>query len=144
MTMLLNEARKLRCIRDVMVSGPYSVQDEHPLVIAERLMEDKGIRHLPVFRQRKLIGVLSERDLLSAIHHDASKEGTVGSALLAPPIVAAPEDLLCEVVRRLAEVRADVACIVDRDRLVGVFTTIDALRVLAELLEADRPAAVPG
>lgn len=137
MSALSAEARKPRVIREVMILAPYSVQQDHPLVIAVKMMREKHIRHLPVFEKRKLIGVLGERDLLNAINSDDSQASTVAAAVKSAPLVASPDELLRDVVKRMVAARADVACVVDRDRLVGVFTTIDALKVLAEVLEAD-------
>ena len=82
---------KPRTVREVMVIAPYLVQANHLLVIAEKLMQEKRIRHLPVFKDRELVGVLAESSLRAAIGRATPATSTVGSAELAPALVVAPE-----------------------------------------------------
>ncbi len=126
---------KPRTVREVMVIAPYLVQSNHPLVVAQKLMQEKHIRHLPVFNGRELVGVLAERALHAALERGNPATATVGAAELTPALVVGPEEPLAQAVRKMAKSRSDVAIVMDRDRAVGVFTTIDALGVLASLLE---------
>lgn len=136
------QPQKTRMMREVMTLAPYSVQQDHLLVIAAKLMQDKHIRHLPVFQDKKLVGVLGEHDLLRALTGQHTQLSTVSAALKSTPLVAAPDEPVRDVVQRMVAARADVAFVLDHDRLVGVFTTIDALKVLALVLEPDpRPGS---
>jgi len=137
MTELPKETRRPQKIREVMIAAPYSVQKDHALAVAAKLMEDKHIRHLPVFENRKLIGILSEGDLISALRDTSTRALTVAAAVKEVPVVAAPGDSLRDVVGRMVAARSDIAFVVDGSRLVGVFTTIDALKILVSVLATD-------
>jgi len=132
-----------RVIRDVMTPAPYSVQQTHALAVAAKLMQDKHIRHLPVFDNRKLVGVLGEHDVARALAKEGSSTLTVAVALQSAPLVTAPDESVLTVVRRMVTARADLAFVVDRERLIGVFTTIDALKVLAHCLEDEAKGNSP-
>lgn len=59
-------------VRDIMVRDVATVTPDRTLPQAMALMHERGIRHLPVIEQEKVIGVLSIRDLLAEIvaHHE--------------------------------------------------------------------------
>jgi acetoin utilization protein AcuB len=50
-------------IQKYMTTVPHSVGDEQTLAHASSLMKEHGIRHLPVLRGGKLLGILTDRDL---------------------------------------------------------------------------------
>ncbi len=122
-------------VKDVMVRAPYSVQSTHLLTIAEKLMREKRIRHLPVFNGKKLVGVLSERQVEKALANADPRTAPVTSARLSTPLTTRQDAPLAELARAMAEAKSDVAIVMENEKAVGVFTTIDALHVLADLLE---------
>lgn len=46
---------------------PITVEPDNALAAAAKLMDEKGFRHLPVVHQKRLCGMVSERDLLQAL-----------------------------------------------------------------------------
>lgn len=105
------------------------------LAEARRLMRERGIRHLPVLDGGRLVGIVSQRDLYLA----ASLPGvdpatdTVREAMSGEPYAVPPGAPLHEVAATMAERRLGSAVVVDRGAVIGVFTTVDALRALATL-----------
>ena len=59
----------------------------------------------------------------------------VGDFILGPPYSVAPDATLREVVRTMAEKKYGSAVVVEGGQVVGVFTTTDALRALAGILD---------
>jgi acetoin utilization protein AcuB len=106
------------------------------LEAAERLMAEAGIRHLPIVEEGRLLGVLTQRDLRFAASFAGVdvKRDTVAGAMIEEPYSVSPETPLDEVVQTMAEHKYGSAIIVQHDHVVGVFTTVDACRALAELL----------
>jgi CBS domain-containing protein len=143
------ETLRSMTIKQVMTVAPYSVRRDHALVVATALMAQKRIRHLPVLHERRVVGVLAERDLLLAEQMAKAREAdgrpepmTVGEAALSAPLVVAPTERLSSVVAQMVASRAEIVIVVDADRIVGVFTTIDALAFLSKLLgDAGVPSA---
>ena len=120
-----------------MTPGPQSIGQEQSLAQAHRLMRDHHIRHLPVLHGGKLVGVLSDRDLhlIETLRDVDPEEVTVEEAMSPTVYTVSPRAPLDGVVREMAHHKYGCAVIEDHGKVVGVFTTIDALRALHDLLE---------
>jgi acetoin utilization protein AcuB len=121
-----------------MTPAPHSIGQEQPLAQAHKLMRDHQIRHLPVLHGGKLVGVLSDRDLhLIETLRDVDPETVTVEEAMSPTVYTiAPKAALDEVVREMARHKYGCAVIEDGGKVVGVFTTVDALRAFADMLEA--------
>ncbi len=53
-------------VQDWMTKDPITVDENTSIMKASQLMKDKGIQHLPVLRQGRLVGIVSDRDLKEA------------------------------------------------------------------------------
>jgi CBS domain-containing protein len=62
-------------VSDFMTPAPEVLQPDSELTEAAHLMLELGIRHLPVVRGGRLVGVLSMRDVLDADAHPAVGTG---------------------------------------------------------------------
>jgi CBS domain-containing protein len=51
-------------VRDIMTGDVITVSCDQPLEECMHLMQDKGIRHLPVYDHQELMGFVSVRDML--------------------------------------------------------------------------------
>ena len=51
-------------VREIMTADVITVNCDQPLEECMTLMQDKGIRHLPVYDNQKLVGFVSVRDML--------------------------------------------------------------------------------
>jgi acetoin utilization protein AcuB len=54
-------------IHTIMRSPVFTVAEHTPLPHASAMMQGQGIRHLPVLRGRKCVGILTERDMQRAM-----------------------------------------------------------------------------
>jgi acetoin utilization protein AcuB len=124
-------------IEKYMTPGPHSVGQEQPLAQAHKLMRDHHIRHLPVLHGGKLVGVLSDRDLhlIESLRDVDPEKVTVEEAMSEVVYTVAPKAPLDEVVREMAQHKYGCAVVQDNGKVVGVFTTVDAMRAFADLLE---------
>lgn len=124
-------------ISDYMTPTPVTVGQEQSLAHAAEVMKQHRIRHLPVLHGGQLVGVLTERDvaLLSAQEHVDPHKLTAEDAMSPTTYAVRAETPLREVVAHLAEHRLGSAVIVDQaDHVHGIFTTVDAMQMLAEIL----------
>jgi acetoin utilization protein AcuB len=120
-----------------MTTSPHSIGQEQPLIQAHKLMRAHHIRHLPVLHGGKLVGVLSERDLhIVETLRDVDPEKVLVEEAMTPSVYSvSPRAPLDEVVREMAEHKYGSAVVMDNNKVVGMFTTIDAMRAFGELLE---------
>jgi acetoin utilization protein AcuB len=104
---------------------------------AHELMRTHRIRHLPVLESGKLVGVVSDRDLhlIETLADSDPDEITVDEAMSEEVYVVAPDDPVDAVVERMANHKYGSAIVMNRRGIVeGIFTTVDALQVLADVL----------
>jgi acetoin utilization protein AcuB len=87
--------------------------------------------------------MVSQRDLylLETLRGVDAACDTVAEAMSNEPYTTSPDAPLDDVAREMAEHRYGAAVVVADARVVGVFTTIDALRALAAVLHRGRAAA---
>jgi acetoin utilization protein AcuB len=119
-----------------MTTNPVTINAQLTLAQAEKVMHERRIRHLPVLEGGKLIGVLSDRDLKMVLGFkdvDPNKV-TVEEACTFDPITVSPQANLDEVVGMMAEKRIGSVLVVDNGKLVGIYTWVDALRTMHEIL----------
>lgn len=124
-------------ISKYMTTTPNAIDAEATLVEAMDFMHEHKIRHLPVTKNSKVFGILSERDLKSILAFAGVNPKTikVGDMCSDTPYITKPEALLNEVVSEMAAQKFGSALIVDNGQLVGIFTTTDACQALSEICE---------
>jgi acetoin utilization protein AcuB len=115
-----------------MTPCPQTIQRDATLVAARDHMQRYGIRHLPVLDGPDLVGILTDRDLAVAERVGDPARLTAGDVMTAEPYVVVPSTLLSEVADTMARQRYGAAVVIDRGNVVGVFTTVDALRAIGE------------
>jgi acetoin utilization protein AcuB len=123
-----------------MTANPVAITSDRTLADAHRVMRERQIRHLPVVDSGRLVGVVSQRDLylletLQGIDPDAER---VEEAMTAEPFTVAPDAPLEDVASVMAERRYGSAVVLQGGEVVGLFTTVDALRALATVSRGAR------
>ncbi len=104
------------------------------------MMRRHGIRHLPVVAGGGLVGILSLRDLhlLETLRDVDPEKVKVDEAMTRSPYTVEPGTAVETVAQTLAENKWGSAVIVDEGKVVGMFTTTDALMLLGRLLKNER------
>lgn len=123
-------------IEKYMTMVPYTINSDQTLLDAITLMHKFSIRHLPVMDEGKIVGIISERDVnfmqtLKGV--DLAKE-KVDQAMSLDPVKVDASTLIDVVCREMAENKIGSVLVEDNHKLVGIFTWIDALNAMDELL----------
>lgn len=116
---------------------PWTIRRTATLHEAVGMMREHQIRHLPVLDGGKLVGVVSIRDihLVEGMRGVDFKVVTVEEAMTSDVYAVREEAPLDKVLEQMADRKLGSAIIVDRrDDVRGIFTTIDAMRALCDLL----------
>ncbi len=123
-------------VQKFMTVGPLVIEKDRTLEEAHRLMRERNIRHLPVVDGPRLVGVVSQRDLylLETLRGVDPVSEIVEEAMTPDPFTVAPSAPLDEVAAAMAEHKYGCAVVLDRGAVIGLFTTVDALRALASVL----------
>jgi acetoin utilization protein AcuB len=128
-------------IRRHMSVSVHAVTSRHTLAEAHQVMRERGVRHLPVVDEGRLVGVVSQRDLylLETLKGVDPGTETVREAMAPDPYAVPPDAPLEAVAAAMAENKYGSAVVVDRGAVIGLFTTVDALRALAAVVGRRRP-----
>ena len=120
-------------VRDLANDAPLQVSPGLSLDRAMATMEEHEMRHLVVVEEGRVVGVVSDRDLLEATGWVFQAEGAetpprpVREVMSAPAVSAAPDAPLLEVVHTLLERGLGCIPLVEGDALVGVLSEVDVL-----------------
>lgn len=122
----------------------FVVPPDLSLPAAWDLMCRERFRHLPVVSGGRLIGILSDRDVLvwATAAGDSINVPDIAVAEVATPWphVCSPNTDVCDLVRTMTEKKIDAVPVVsDSDQLVGLVTSTDLLLLLITLEEAKIP-----
>jgi len=113
---------------------PAEIDRRESLAAAVERMREEGVRHLPVMDGTTLYGVLSPRDVTAAWARDgeAASERPVGDVCTTTPLTVGPTDAVRDVAAGMVARGVTSAIVVDGTVLVGIFTSADALAILAD------------
>jgi acetoin utilization protein AcuB len=116
-------------IRDVVVVSPVVA-----VRAARRLMAHMNIRHLPVVEDGRLVGIVSDRDLLGPDLTD--EPATCGEIMTPSPLTCSPDTSVGKVAEMMIEHKIDSVPVVAGSKLLGLVTSSDLLALLIERPEA--------
>lgn len=126
-------------IEEVMTKSPHSIGLDQNVGLAQQMMREHGFRHLPVQDGGKLVGILTHRDVQFALGwaKEPADELEVRDVYTPDPFVVETGTPLEQILERMADERIGSALVVQREKLVGIFTSVDACRTLALFLKGD-------
>ena len=119
--------------RDVVVVGP-----RFSLAAAFDLMQRRRIRHLPVVHAGRLLGILSDRDIL--LRSEVDSDGAIVTppepvelAMTPAPLTCRADTTVSELARTMIERKIDAVPVMGRGGLlIGLVTSSDLLALLVE------------
>jgi len=127
-------------IESVMTRNPITVSGNTLLNEAQAIMISRNLRHLPVIEDDKVVGVVSDRDILLAqlAHEGLDNRNALRVSDISTLSVFAvtPQSPLADVVEEMARQHIGSALVMEGDALVGIFTATDACRQLARVLRS--------
>ncbi len=135
------------CVNDVMVREVITIDSEQSAKNAARLMAKFGISGLVVLREEELVGILTERDILTRVVASGQNPEniTVKEIMTEPIIVVNPMMPLDKAVRIMFQEKIKklpvVTKVEENLRLVGILSLTDIARLHPKLLEDIRTLA---
>jgi CBS domain-containing membrane protein len=133
-------------VADLMTAEVVTLTEDETLAHAQRCMARGRIRHLPVVREGRLVGLITHRDLLAASFSifaevKASEQRRVFDtvrvveAMHRDVVTVSPELPVSKAARILLENKYGCLPVVDDDqKLLGIVTEADFLRLTVQLL----------
>ena len=131
-------------VREIMMGSPVTLKSDDPLDLANDVISLGRIRHIPIVESGKLVGVLSERDLIgTAASEIFGLKQRTKSALLKTTLIKSvmkkrvitvePDTAIKDAAHLMAERKIGCLPVVSEGTLVGLVTTTDVLRYVERL-----------
>ncbi len=125
-----------------MSSEVVTLEEHESLSIADRVMNLGRIRHMPVVSEGRLVGLISQRNLLHNALTDAlgeSREGNmkildsieVSECMTKNPQTCTPDSSLAEAAALMLKHKFGCLPVVDGETLVGILTESDFVAAFA-------------
>ena len=124
-------------IEDIMTPYPITVDVSTSVSEVKNIMTEQSIRHIPVIENGKLAGIISDRDLKlsQAVADDQQFNDRIAGAIcLRTVYTVQPTEHAKKVLAYMGKMRIGSAMVVDNDKLVGIFTAVDACKAFAGYL----------
>ena len=126
----------MKRIAQIMTPQPWTVQLEDSLGVARRMLAEREIHHLPVLDAGAVVGMVTERDLALA----SDRLRTVADVML-PVHPVASNTPVDQVLDEMATQRWDAVVVTEDGTVEGIFTAMDAVRVLRDVVRHRRARA---
>jgi CBS domain-containing protein len=128
----------------VMTPFPFYVEPEDSLRRARELMVEHEVRHLPVLRAHRVVGIVTDRDLKRALDPElglpSRDELFVRDVYVPDPYTVDVGVSLDVVLEEMADRHVGSALVTKQGRLAGIFTSMDACRLHCAHLRRATPA----
>jgi acetoin utilization protein AcuB len=132
-------------IRDVMTKNPVTIDSETLVLDAQKVMKENNIRRLPIVDKGKLVGIITQHDLLEASPSPATSlsihelnyllaKMKVKEIMKKNPVTITPDTPFEEALKIGQEKKIGSFPVVDNGKLVGIVTESDIVRFLTRAL----------
>lgn len=138
-------------VKDRMTPNPIVGSPDLPVPAAQELMLESGIRHLPILdAQKKIVGLVTQRSLLSALPSDVSRFSRfevhytlskikVKDVMTKEVITIDENTPIEEAARVMADEKIGCLPVLKEEDLVGIITDNDLFTIMVDLLGGRRP-----
>ena len=140
---MTTQARRIP-IQKYMTRAQYFASPEESVLLAHERMLQHDVRHLPVVRGETLVGVLFKSDLklVGSLDPAVVRPIKVESVMVTEYYTVGPDEALDVAAREMSRRKWGSALVTDAGKVVGVFTTTDALRALSDALTDSLPESM--
>lgn len=134
-------------VKERMSHPVITVKPDMPIMEAMNLMREEHIRRLPVVKDNKLVGIVSDKDLLNASPSDATSlsvweinyllsQITIGDVMTKKVLTVSEDTPIEEAARFMADNKIGGLPVMRDGRIVGLITETDLFKVFLEMMGA--------
>lgn len=127
-------------VEEFTTPDPVTAPEETSVEELARIMASQGVRHIPITREDKVVGVVSDRDLrvVSGLAVREKALVTAGDIMAHDPVTVSSQTSLDEVAFEMSKRKIGSVIVNEGDRFLGIFTVTDALNALIEITRSAR------
>ncbi|MDX1674966.1 MAG: CBS domain-containing protein [Longimicrobiales bacterium] len=121
-----------------MTTDLQTVRPGERLDTAAQAMDRAGVRQLLVVDDGRLLGLISYRDIIRLVlDSGATATGIVAEHMDPDPVTVPPSTALADVIRMMLDSDLSAVPVTEDDRVVGVISEHDIVRLAGTLLTAE-------
>ncbi|WP_257460810.1 CBS domain-containing protein [Archangium lipolyticum] len=129
-------------VEELMTRDLVTLKEDDDVVRGDDLLAEYDIRHLPVVKDGRLVGLVSHRDLIRALARHERAPGTppqqVRDIMTRSVETLKPRSSVREAIHKMLDHKFGCVPVVeDGDRLVGILTETDLIRLAGKLLDRE-------
>ena len=128
-------------VSKIMATDVVALDRNASLGSAKDIMDRRRLRHFPVVENGNVVGVVSQRDVFRASlasmlgHNERTEKAfldnlSIKGIMSDPPITVTADTRISEAARLMVEKKVGCLPVVDGNRLIGLVTDTDFLKVL--------------
>lgn len=124
-------------VEEFTTPNPVTADEDSTIDQLVALMRQNNVRHIPILREDKVVGIVSDRDCRVASGLAPSEKLMVRAAdiMATDPVTVSAGDSLDEVAFEMSEHKIGSVIVNDEsDNFLGIFTASDALNALIEII----------
>jgi CBS domain-containing membrane protein len=123
-------------VGDFMTRELVTLDESDDLALADQMLRLGGIRHLPVVKEGKLVGLVTQRDLLRAAATRPARSTAAAEIMVRDPMAVSPATPLVHAARAMLERKFGCLPVCREDgTLVGIITEADFVRFAADMVQ---------
>ncbi len=128
-------SKAIPTVQKFMTYNPVTINASKTIAEAQSLMKEKQIRHLPVMDENKIVGIVTDRDvkLVLSLVLASPQSLKIKDIMHSSVYTVHPETPIDQIADEMASKRYGCAVVEDNHKIVGIFTTVDALKVVSDI-----------
>jgi CBS domain-containing protein len=132
----------MKLLRDIAISHLVTVGPDSTLRRAATVMTDRGVGCAVVIGNEKVVGIITERDVLHAVAHGDEVDKTTVQDVMTPDVVSgAPGWDVLRAVRTMTEGGFRHLLVMEMDDPVGIVSLRDLMDTMVELVQEEEVPA---
>lgn len=141
-------------VRESMTPNPITINVTTPVAQAHKIMQENGVRHLPVLDEDALVGMITFSDILEAASSDTGRFDIfepnyllatlpVEELMTPDPVTISPDDTVLEAADLMFQHDIGSLPVVEDGKVIGILTETDIFHLVVRMLaerEEEKPA----
>jgi len=125
-------------VEEFTTPDPITATEDTPVDDLAELMEKHGVRHIPIMKDDRVVGIVSDRDLkvVKGLSFREKLLVTAGDIMARDPVTVEASATLDEVAFEMSKRKIGSVIVNENGKLLGIFTVTDALNALIEIVRS--------